>query len=100
MTIRRAFVIGMGEVGRRLTAALQTAGVAVTGVTRAAGWDDAIAAPAAARIVCVGEAQLAAAIERLRGVPPETLVFVQNGWIRRELAAVPEMRFVSDEVAV
>jgi ketopantoate reductase len=89
MSVRRAFVIGMGEVGRRLASALQAAGVAVTAVTRDSGWDEAAGASTGARIVCVGEAQLAAVVERLRGVPPAALVFVQNGWIRRELAAVP-----------
>ncbi len=86
--MRRAFVIGMGEVGRRVAAALERAGVAVTGVTRASGWGAALAAAGGARIVCVGEAQLAGVVERLRSVPSETLVFLQNGWIRPELAAV------------
>jgi len=89
MTLPRAVVIGMGEVGRRLAGALQASGVPVVPVTRAAGWDEALAAKGAARIVCVGEAQLGEALERLRGVAPERLVLVQNGWVRPELAAVP-----------
>jgi hypothetical protein len=88
MTIERAFVIGMGEVGRRLAAALQASGVEVVPVTRHAGWDEALADDAGARIVCVGEAELAAVLARLATVPPRSLVLVQNGWIRPELAAL------------
>ena len=81
-------MIGMGEVGRRLAGALERAGVDVVRVMRAAGWEQTLSADAGARIVCVGETQLAAVVERLRSVPPESLVFVQNGWIRPDLAAV------------
>jgi hypothetical protein len=88
MALRRAFVIGMGEVGRRLAAALERCGVEVVPVTRDAGWEAALSPVEGPRIVCVGETQLAAVVERLRGVPPARLAFVQNGWIRRELATV------------
>jgi ketopantoate reductase len=88
MKLPRAFVIGMGEVGRRLAGALERAGVEVVPVTRTAGWDRALSAAEGARVVCVGEAELAAVVERLRNVPPDRLVFVQNGWIRRELEGV------------
>ena len=86
MTGHRAFVIGMGEVGRRLAGALSGAGVAVVPVTRAGGWDEALASGGDPRVVCVGEAHLAEIVARLRGVPPAALAFVQNGWIRPELA--------------
>jgi ketopantoate reductase len=86
MTIQRAFVIGMGEVGRRLAGALASAGVAVVPVTRAGGWDEALAPGGDLRLVCVGEPQLAAVAPRLHGVPATSLAFVQNGWIRPELA--------------
>jgi len=89
MTVRRAFVIGMGEVGRRLAGALAASGVDVVPVTRAAGWDGALAAGGEPRLVCVGEGQLAEVAARLRGVPPARLAFVQNGWVRDELAGLP-----------
>jgi ketopantoate reductase len=77
----------MGEVGRRLAAALGRAGVEVVPVTRSSGWDAALAAGDGARVACVGEAQLEEVAARLRGAPPASAVFVQNGWVRRELAA-------------
>ena len=86
MSIDRAFVIGMGEVGRRLAGALAAAGVETVPVTRAAGWDGALGGGGDPRLVCVGEGQLAEVVPRLRGVPPGALAFVQNGWIRPELA--------------
>ena len=87
--MQRAFVIGMGEVGRRLAGALAAAGVDVLPVTRESGWDEALGSSGAARLVCVGETQLAALVPRLRGVPPAALAFVQNGWIRPELEDLP-----------
>jgi ketopantoate reductase len=84
--MRRAFVIGMGEVGRRLADALARAGVAVVPVTRGSGWDEALTPSGDPRLVCVGEGQLAEVALRLRGVPPAVLAFLQNGWIRPELA--------------
>ena len=88
MTVRRVFVIGMGEVGRRFAGALAGAGVAVVPVTRTGGWDEALAPDGDPRVVCVGETQLAEMLPRLRGVPPTSLAFVQNGWIRPELAGL------------
>lgn len=89
MTMQKVFVIGMGEVGRRLAGALTAAGVDVVPVTRDSGWDEALGGSGAARLVCVGETQLAALVPRLRGVPPAALAFVQNGWIRPELEDLP-----------
>jgi ketopantoate reductase len=86
---RRAFVIGMGEVGRRVAGALAAAGVEVVPVTREAGWDEAAAPHADPRVVCVGETQLAGVLPRLAAAPPAALAFVQNGWVRPELEALP-----------
>jgi ketopantoate reductase len=86
---QRAFVIGMGEVGRRVARALAAAGVEVVPVTREAGWDEAAAAHADPRVVCVGETQLAEVLPRLAAVPPAALAFVPNGWVRPELESLP-----------
>ena len=80
--LQRVVVIGPGEVGRRLTRALATAGVPSTPITRDLGWE-AIAGPGAEPIlVCVREEALPAVLDRLDGVDPGRLVLVQNGWIR------------------
>jgi len=84
----RAFVIGMGEVGRRIAGALAIAGFEVVPVTRAQGWEEALSAAPGPRLVCVGEPQLAEVVERLCGQAPSRLVFLQNGWVRPELAGV------------
>ncbi len=84
----RVFVIGMGEVGRRIAAALGAAGVSALPVTRDAGWDEALADGDAALAVCVREEALAAVVSRLRGVPSDRLAFVQNGWIRPLLSGL------------
>ena len=89
MTVRRVLVIGMGEVGRRLAGALAVAGVETVPVTRTEGWDQALASGGDPRLVCIGETQLGALAPRLRGVSAASLAFVQNGWIRPELAAFP-----------
>jgi ketopantoate reductase len=86
---RRAFVIGMGEVGRRVAGAFAAAGVEVVPVTRAAGWDEAAAPHGDPRVVCVGETQLADVLPRLAAAPPAALAFVQNGWVRPDLDGVP-----------
>ena len=85
----RVFIIGMGEVGRRLGDTLVAAGAAVVPVTRAAGWERAAGAEPGVRLVCVGEDGLAAVMGRLAAVPTERLVFVQNGWLRPLLDARP-----------
>ena len=84
--IRRAVVLGLGEVGRRLAAALESAGVGVRPVGRDSGWagleDDT--GPV---LVCVREEALVDVLPRLAGVDPARLVLVQNGWIRPVLGA-------------
>jgi ketopantoate reductase len=87
--LSRAYVVGMGEVGRRLAAAMSATGVEVLPVTRDAGWEQAIADGAAMMVVAVREEALAEVVERLAAVPPERLVFVQNGWVRPLLARTP-----------
>ncbi len=85
----RVLVVGMGEVGRRLAGALDAAGVEVVPVTRSQGWERVAAERAAPVLVCVREEALAGALDSLRDVEPERLVFVQNGWVRDALAGVP-----------
>ncbi len=85
-TVSRAHVVGMGEVGRRLAAALTSAGWRVLPVTRVSGWEEALAERDAPLLVCVREEHLADVLVRLGGVAPERLVFVQNGWVRPLLA--------------
>jgi len=89
MGVTRAFVIGMGEVGRRLASALAAAGVRTVPVTRASGWEEALAEREAPLLVCVREEGLAEVISRIRGIAPERLVFVQNGWVRPLLGEGP-----------
>lgn len=82
MDIGKAHVIGMGEVGTRLAAALETAGTEVARVTRGHGWDAALEDDGAVRLVCVREEALPEVLDRLRPVPARRIVLVQNGWIR------------------
>lgn len=83
-----AFVVGMGEVGRRLASALAAAGAEVVPVTRDAGWDAVRADPRSPLLLCVREEALAPLLERLRGTDPARLVLVQNGWIRPLLGGI------------
>lgn len=85
----RVFIIGVGEVGRRLSDSLGQAGAAVVPVTRASGWEEAAGGGDGIRLVCVGEAALAGVLMRLDRVPAERLVFVQNGWLRPLLDGRP-----------
>jgi hypothetical protein len=89
MSVTRTFVIGMGEVGRRIASALTAAGVHAVPVTRGAGWDEALADREAPLIVSVREEALADVLVRVRGVAHSRLVFVQNGWIRPLLGELP-----------
>jgi ketopantoate reductase len=82
----RAFVVGMGEVGRRLGSALGAAGVEVVPVTRDVGWDALDAG--SPLLLCVREEALPPLLERLRGTDPARLVLVQNGWIRPLLGGI------------
>jgi hypothetical protein len=85
----RAFVIGMGEVGRRLAAALAASGVEAFPVTRATGWDEVLTDRRSVVLVCVREEVLSEVVARLRGVASRRLIFVQNGWVRPLLATNP-----------
>lgn len=78
----RAFVIGLGEVGRRLAGALERAGWTVRGVTRHDGWEDVIDLnDASPRIVAVREEALSDVLERIPvGLRPH-VVLVQNGFL-------------------
>ena len=89
-TLDHVYVIGMGEVGTRLAAALEEAGVEVRPVTRSRGWDDADDDPDGVRLVCVREEALAEVLDRLDGIPSHLVVAVQNGWIRPLLDGWPE----------
>lgn len=75
-------VVGLGEVGRRFASAFESAGVAVTPVTRAAGWEHATdASDPAPRIVCVREEQLAGVLGRLPAATRPRTVLIQNGFL-------------------
>lgn len=78
----------MGEVGRRLAAALGASGWSVIPVTRTAGWEN-LASEDGPVLVCVREEALTDLLPRLAGVAPERLVFVQNGWVGPLLSALP-----------
>lgn len=84
----RVHVIGMGEVGRRLAGALQRGGAAIIPVTRETGWDS-VSAGDDPVLVCVREEALERLLPRLGEVAEQRLVFVQNGWVRPLLAALP-----------
>ena len=81
-SLPRVHVIGMGEVGRRLTAALRAAGSEVVEVTRGSFAAHAIGDSSALRLVCVREDDLADVLADLRDLGLERLVLVQNGWVR------------------
>jgi len=87
--LRRTYVIGMGEVGRRLAGALERTGVEVRPVTRSEGWIEAAVDPDGLRLLCMREQDLGGALARLRGVDPRLLVAVQNGWVRPLLEDFP-----------
>ncbi len=78
----RWYVIGMGEVGRRLASALTESEFEVHPVTRDAGWTQAVTDPEGIRLVCVREEDLEGVLARLEGEGGERIVAVQNGWIR------------------
>jgi ketopantoate reductase len=81
-TAERAFVIGMGEVGRRLAGALSDAGWDVLPVTRDRGWTEAADEnDTAPRVVAVREEELGAALERLPRALLPRVVLVQNGFL-------------------
>lgn len=78
----RWYVIGMGEVGRRLAGALEGSGVEVHPVTRSEGWTQAVTDPEGIRLVAVREESLGEVLDRLEGEGGERILAVQNGWIR------------------
>ena len=89
ISIARAHIVGMGEVGRRLAGALHRAGIAVHPVTRTQGWDEAREDQHGICLICVREDGLAEVLDALFDVPSERLVLVQNGWIRPLLHDLP-----------
>jgi ketopantoate reductase len=88
MTLEAAFVIGMGEVGRRLAGSLERAGVAVVPVSREQGWELAVSGRPGLRLVCVREEALPGVVDRLRAIDSAKLAFVQNGWVDAVLKPV------------
>ena len=87
----RIYIIGSGEVGRRLAQALRTSGSEVVEVTRREGWARAARDPDGVRLVCVREEDLAGVLERLKGVSHRSIICVQNGWIRPLLSKLPNV---------
>ncbi len=80
--VGRAFVVGTGEVGRRLATALAVAGWATIPVTRERGWEAALREDdPAPRIVAVREEDLGAVLERLTGPLRSRAVLVQSGFL-------------------
>ncbi|MCU0231904.1 MAG: hypothetical protein MUC67_11100 [Acidobacteria bacterium] len=76
------FVIGLGEVGRRIAAAFEAAGARPRPVTRAAGWEAALdEAELAPRIVAVREESLREVWARFGPVLRPRVVLVQNGFL-------------------
>jgi len=78
----RAWIIGMGEVGRRIADALADDGLEVVPVTRATSLEPAAGDQQGLRVVCVREDDLPGVLEALDGVPAREFVTVQNGWVR------------------
>lgn len=90
MEFERAVVVGVGEVGRKLAAALHASKTEVVEVTRTDNWDIARSAPAGVpRLLCVREDDLEPVLRELDAVAPESLVAVQNGWIKPLLDSRP-----------
>jgi 2-dehydropantoate 2-reductase len=86
---RGPFVVGLGEVGRRLLAALDAAGAGPRAVTRLAGWEATLdLADPPARIVAVREEELTGIWQRFEPALRPRLVLVQNGFIET-LAGTP-----------
>jgi len=78
----RAFVIGMGEVGRRLAGALAAAGWVVAPVSRNAGWDTALdESDPACRLIAVREEDLQGVLDRFPETLRPRLLLVQNGFL-------------------
>jgi ketopantoate reductase len=78
----RAIVVGMGNVGRSLAAALSRAGWDVVPVTRDEGWPEAgDETDPAPRIVAVREEHLADVLARFAPALRPRLVLVQNGFL-------------------
>lgn len=91
IALSRAYVVGMGQVGRRLAGALSRAGVQAIPVTRTRGWDEVRGDDQGACIVCVREESLAEVLDTLHNLPSERLVLVQNGWIRPLIHDLPDV---------
>ncbi len=89
--MERLFLVGPGNVGTRLAAALAAAGVRVETVTRRCGWDRATdAGDPAPRLLAMREDDLPPALERF---PPELrprLALVQNGFLEPLLGPLDE----------
>ena len=80
--LQRVIVVGLGEVGRRLAAALVAAGSETVLVTRESGWGVIDPHDCDPILLCVREESLFDVLERLSGCDPARLVLVQNGWVR------------------
>ncbi len=79
---RTIHVIGPGEVGRRIAAALESQSWRVHPVTRTRGWDRAVDPDdRSPRLVAVREEDLTAVLERLGTKLRDRTVLVQNGFL-------------------
>ncbi|MEM7168127.1 MAG: hypothetical protein AAF581_21945 [Planctomycetota bacterium] len=82
-----AFVIGPGEVGRRLGGALESQQWQVTTVRRNDGWDAATAATDGPRLLCMREEDIVAAFGRFSAQQRSSTVLVQNGFLEAGIPA-------------
>jgi ketopantoate reductase len=82
MSEKRIFLIGPGEVGRRLGGALQRSGWRVEAIGRGGDWSAAgDPTDPAPRLVAVREEDLGAVLARLTGPLRSRVVLVQNGFL-------------------
>lgn len=76
-----AFVIGPGEVGRRLGNALQSQQWQVSTVTRTDGWDAATSDAPGPRLLCMREEDVCDAFARFAPAQHRETVLLQNGFL-------------------
>ncbi|RMF76525.1 MAG: hypothetical protein D6738_01210 [Acidobacteria bacterium] len=90
--LEHVLLIGPGNVGTRLAAALEAAGVRVERVTRTDGWpraaDPGVASP---RLVAVREDDLPDVLDRLAPVARSRLLLVQNGFLEPVLGELGDV---------
>jgi len=84
------FIIGPGEVGRRMGGALKLAGRDVAYVGRTEGWGEALSSPEAWKVLAMREDDPPGALERFPAGERDRLVLVQNGFLEAVLGEAAE----------